>query len=707
MWPINAISVQNTNKKIYVSNILTFSFVMYVSFFFVCELFDYACFCANLEQATITSRIIIALSVILISSKFYRICTIEKLNLNIYKILGLSIIVFLGLWKSVYPDNSYDTGSYHYLLQFPGFIDYFNDGFYGFRGLFSFRLGDRLFYPFRYILGYRLGTTLNIFIICTIYLQIISFVEHLWGRTNNNCNFFLRIELWALIIVFNYQNLMMLGSYYVDVLYHPLLLEVIIIIFLSIVQKQNKSLPICHSLYIFYLLGLAMAIKLINVIYVWPILGIYLLYMYKDFLNINRLCLCSVLLILPMSIYLLYNYQITGNPLFPYYNTFFLSNYAPQDVNFDDLRWGGQNLFERFFWILNVLFNYKNRVSEIPIKEPILVYIGTFSTFAFIIFGIVRKIKTHSLEFISSSLAFLFLCLWGVITGYIRYFSFGLTFLSLIGYLTIVVLYQKASLPKIKFITLIVIFIVAFGNLTHYSRKFLSGYEWSWRNVLDISSTKRELRKIIKDREFLHENKTYNAFFNVMTNNKWTYELNKGALIFDYNVFNFASNKNLFMPKIDTIKNTNQIYTATDNSFYEVSSISHFISLLNEFNFYIEEIKNVELDDNAYRIYRMTNGKINTLRLFKNSIILNNRKQGKFVFFLGHSRNIGYSDYLYTIKNITDNQIVKKGTLNESVVDKITVDLLDTQKYVLEIIPKNEKTDDKSTDFFILNEQNI
>ena len=192
-----------------------------------------------------------------------------------------------------------------------------------------------------------------------------------------------------------------------------------------------------------------------------------------------------------------------------------------------------------------------------------------------------------------------------------------------------------------------------------------------------------------------------------MANNKWIYELNKDALIFDYNVFNFVSNKKLFMSKIDTIKNTNQIFTATDNSFYEVNSISHFISLLNEFNFYIEEIKNVELDDNAYRIYRMTNGKINTLRLFKNSIILNNRKQGKFVFFLGHSRNIGYSDYLYTIKNITDNQIVKKGTLNESVVDKITVDLLDTQKYVLEIIPKNEKTDDKSTDFFILNEQNI
>jgi len=242
MWPINAISVQNTNKKIYVSNILTFSFVMYVSFIFVCELFDYACFCANLEQATITSRIIIALSVIFISSKFYRICTIEKLNLNIYKIFGLSIIVFLGLWKSVYPDNAYDTGSYHYLLQYPGFINYFNDGFYGFRGLFSFRLGDRLFYPFRYILGYRLGTTLNIFIICTIYLQIISFVEHLWGRTNNNCNFFLRIELWALIIVFNYQNLMMLGSYCVDVLYHPLLLEVIIIIFLSIVQKDLSRL---------------------------------------------------------------------------------------------------------------------------------------------------------------------------------------------------------------------------------------------------------------------------------------------------------------------------------------------------------------------------------------------------------------------------------------------------------------------------------
>ena len=161
-----------------------------------------------------------------------------------------------------------------------------------------------------------------------------------------------------------------------------------------------------------------------------------------------------------------------------------------------------------------------------------------------------------------------------------------------------------------------------------------------------------------------------------MTNNKWIYELNKDALIFDYNVFNFVSNKKLFMSKIDTIKNTNQIFTATDNSFYEVNSISHFISLLNEFNFYIEEIKNVELDDNAYRIYRMTNGKINTLRLFKNSIILNNRKQGKFAFFLGHSRNIGYSDYLYTIKNITDNQIVKKGTLNESVVDKITVDLL-------------------------------
>ena len=101
-------------------------------------------------------------------------------------------------------------------------------------------------------------------------------------------------------------------------------------------------------------MGIILAFKLTNIVYVLPIcLLVVFKNLMKDrsFVSFLKVSIFgAVLVLIPASVYLAFNYQCTDNPLFPYYNGIFKSEYFPI-FNFKDLRWGGQNAFEKFLWI--------------------------------------------------------------------------------------------------------------------------------------------------------------------------------------------------------------------------------------------------------------------------------------------------------------------------------------------------------------------
>ena len=87
---------------------------------------------------------------------------ISPVTLDYQKLIGIFIIAVFGFIMAVYPDQSFDTFNYHLIAQNPHFENYFTDDYgYGNFQVWGFRLSDRLFYYFRWLLGYRLGTLLN------------------------------------------------------------------------------------------------------------------------------------------------------------------------------------------------------------------------------------------------------------------------------------------------------------------------------------------------------------------------------------------------------------------------------------------------------------------------------------------------------------------------------------------------------------------
>lgn len=82
----------------------------------------------NLPQQTIASRILIlALLGIFIFRIKDKICFMRNEKYMYTKIVVSVLIFAFGLIKSTYPDNSFDIGKYHLIVQTSEFINWFKD----------------------------------------------------------------------------------------------------------------------------------------------------------------------------------------------------------------------------------------------------------------------------------------------------------------------------------------------------------------------------------------------------------------------------------------------------------------------------------------------------------------------------------------------------------------------------------------------------
>ena len=95
-------------------------------------------------------------------------------NFNKYDIIFLTILLIITAITIIFPDEFWDSYSYHIYLQEEPFADKINEDFFPGRTLttFVFPIADRIFNMFRQLLGFRLGTLPRIFNISSNVLSM-------------------------------------------------------------------------------------------------------------------------------------------------------------------------------------------------------------------------------------------------------------------------------------------------------------------------------------------------------------------------------------------------------------------------------------------------------------------------------------------------------------------------------------------------------
>ena len=362
-------------------------------------------------------------------------------KIRIEVILGVLLILGVGYAFSVYPDGAFDTYNYHLIAQNPQFENYFEEDFgYGNFQVWGFRLCDRMFFYFRMLFGFRLGTMLNA-IALAISFEQVYFLLDFYDKSNSHrspkhfiTNVICNKMLWSLAIIFSLDAVMMLGTYYVDVITMPIGINIL----RQIIEKADDEIS-SKNIYTFALLcGLWIGGKLTNVVYVFPCVFVFVILHVKNF-RIKDWIISIILGICCYAQYLIWNYKCTKNPFFPYYNTIFRSPYYPL-CNFKDNRWGGRTLFEKVFWIIYAVFKPEYRQCEIFDTHVFLFALGLLSAIVLFVLTIVKALKKKKIDRKNSCLLCITIIaalLWGFTTGYSRYFVIGRVYFGIIAFVIV------------------------------------------------------------------------------------------------------------------------------------------------------------------------------------------------------------------------------------------------------------------------------
>ena len=313
----------------------TGSFVVllaYTLFIWWQEALDLIMWLLHMQQVTPISRIAALLlsgAVMVVAGRFER----DKVGLDpLFVVGGLFIFIFFVI-KGIIPDQSYDTQNYHILSQIPGFAD--NLHYHVIPGrfqMFGFRLGDRMFYPFRLILGLRMGTILNALVMLVIYRQLTVFftmaVHRITVISETKTIYCIILKhfapILALLAAGRVELIQESGSYMVELLAIPFLLEMAFLFLRDIDENKIERETFFYCLFG----GILFCLKMTNIVYLIPLVLLYL-WKIRNYLNPKLFFICLFIGILPVSVYLIYNGISMKNPVYPYYNSIFHSPYYP------------------------------------------------------------------------------------------------------------------------------------------------------------------------------------------------------------------------------------------------------------------------------------------------------------------------------------------------------------------------------------------
>lgn len=496
-------------------------FLLYALLIWICEFLDLLCWLAGLPQVTLLSRAAALILTALAGWKVIGIPRTERVKTDWIAVAGSIIIVVFFAVKGIRPDMSYDTFNYHLLSQIPGFLDNLN--YHVMPGkfqMFGFRLGDRMFYPFRAALGLRMGTLLNAAAMLIIYRQVTVFLAWFkdsldavgqWEKRARNpvirgvWKILCSPSLLAFLAVCRYDLILQSGSYMVELLALPFLLEMIFLL----VRERDEAF-VKREAFVFCLTGgILFCLKMTNIVYLAPLVVLYIWKIRKD-ITAPLFFFCLAAGAVPVMIYLIYNGVSTGNPVFPYYNTIFKSKYYPIE-NFKDKRWGPVGVKEILLWPWYMIRYPDYRMSEMVstynldlaagyLAMAVLFTAGLFKNGLFKKAG--KRFREYNREMLLIGVYVLSMFAWTVTTGHTRYFMGGILLNGILLMLCCLrLLYSGAWLPVLAGLAL----ILPMGEKVHYGYRMVwQGNEWCMRDG-SPESYKANVKWIFKDRELFSE----------------------------------------------------------------------------------------------------------------------------------------------------------------------------------------------------------
>ena len=505
MW-FGVLLMSGEKGKIEIGEVGFVLFFAYACVTWLCDAFDLFCFLMGLPQVTWISRALVA--AVSIGGGMMlrdRVIIRKGKKLDILFMVGCAVILGFCAYKGVIPDLSTDVKKYHYIVQNPGFLSMTSEPFFLIGGFqyYGFRWADRLFYPFRWLFGLRMGTIFGGLVNVLIYAQMRNLLAALYGEElkavrENCCRQFRQPivpgalfteSVRAFIITMVYEVWLQSGGYMVDCIAIPFMLEAMHILLTKKEQKLSGEM-----VWFAVLCGCFFAMKMTHIVYAAPMILVYLI-KYRRHLSVRRFLCAFAAALVPVSIYLLYAYADTGNPVFPYFNSVFQSPFY-MFGDFKDPRWGPQNLIETLLWPFLSVIKPARRTSEFPNKYAI----GMVCMMAIFLFQSAKFVWKKKDRRCGELLAVIFGCamLWSATTGHVRYFIFGHMLIGVVfvGFAA-ESLYNRKRVFSLVSIGVIGILLMLPAK---YMRAIESGKEWAWRNNLDRGFFCENVKWIFRDR---------------------------------------------------------------------------------------------------------------------------------------------------------------------------------------------------------------
>ena len=491
------------------STLLFVLFFFYAVLIWFCELADLACWLVGAPQVTVLSRIAAFFLAVLLFWKVIGIPKTEKTGMDPFFIIGSLIFAGFFALKGIRPDMSYDTQNYHLLSQIPGFADNLN--FHVIPGrfqMYGFRLGDRMFYPFRAVLGLRMGTLLNAAAMIVIYRQLTVlldwFKETLPDSGMKPGNPVVR-GIWKLLtcpsilaffIAGRFELLQESGSYMVELLALPFFLEMVFLLI-----RDTEEVLVKREAVAFCLMGgIFFCMKMTNIVYLAPLVLFYIVKIRK-YITVPLFIGCLAAGAAPAVVYLVYNGICMGNPVYPYYNTIFQSPYFGNE-NFKDRRWGPAGVSEIFLWPWYMIRYPDYRLSELPCMFTLDLAAGYLAMAGLLAAGAAvwfrKKSTAYKKELVLTAVYLISLLAWTVTTGHIRYFMAGLILNGvLLAFAYLRLLHSRSAVLGLAGLVLAAPFLV---RAPYGFSSVWKGHEWALRDA-NPDTYKKNAKWVFRDRQ--------------------------------------------------------------------------------------------------------------------------------------------------------------------------------------------------------------
>lgn len=584
----------SVEKKISV-NLSLLIFILY-SFFILIN--DYFTFLTNLNYTTS-----LILSLMVVSITYY--CFRKKIkvikNISKYDFIFCLLLFLFFIISIVYPDRTFDTFNYHLYLQEKPFGDKIFSDFFAAKNInsFTYAFTDRFSYLFRFFLGYRLGVLFNYFIIITIYFQSKKILKSLI-----KCNEIF-LCLLSIMSTLTLSTVELLDSYYIDNISVVYLSELFYLTFIEKNKYYELELPFIGLLY-----GFTFVSKISNAFIIIVLFFFYIIYN-KDFvkkLNIKLIIKTIIFFLFPFFVYMFYTYIKTGNPVFPYYNSFFHSPFFINE-NWLDKRFGPNNIIEVLIWPI-LMQIHPERSYDIAIVE-LMWAIGYISALLLLLKSIFNRLiyKTNDKNAIIYIFTLVCYLIWAkFMLGYTRY-GLSVLFFGIINLCLFLNYLFKNKKIILIVLSLFILFINYYLSLSHFIK---DAHFWTFNNFFSAEneniSYKENFKLLLKDKNEnikLKDNSNvligyYNAgFVTLLTKNTNKISLTSGVSnkktqkIFNKNL---AKNKKIYTI-VDAVDLENLI-TELNNNNYHIKNVEKVFNsnlvLNNNFSYLFELEKNNE-----------------------------------------------------------------------------------------------------------------